>query len=96
MVISFSGLDGSGKSSLIAGVKTALEQERQSVTVLHLNEQIGVYAFLQRVRDLVLGTQRPPDAPPRRLDAPRSGPSPTSSSSTRFPRAASSCTAQSR
>lgn len=55
VLITFSGLDGAGKSTLIEFLTTTLEGRRQPVTVLHLNDQVGVYAFLRAVRDRLRG-----------------------------------------
>ncbi len=62
MLITFSGLDGAGKSTLIEFLSNALEDRRQPVVVLHLNDQVGVYAFVRGVRDRLLGGGRRPDA----------------------------------
>lgn len=51
MLITFSGLDGAGKSTLIAWLRTELERRHRPVTVLHMTDQIGVYACLRAVRD---------------------------------------------
>jgi len=51
MLITFSGLDGAGKSTLIEWLRVALEQERHRVAVLHLEHNVGVYASVRRVRD---------------------------------------------
>lgn len=59
MLITFSGLDGAGKSTLIEFLSATLEGQRHSVVVLHLNDQVGVYASLRALRDRVLG--RRPD-----------------------------------
>lgn len=63
VLITFSGLDGAGKSTLIAFLTTTLEGRRQPVTVLHLNDQVGVYALLRGLRDLLRG-QRAEDLAP--------------------------------
>lgn len=57
MLITFSGLDGAGKSTLIEFLSATLERQRHSVVVLHLNDQVGVYASLRALRDRVLGRQ---------------------------------------
>jgi thymidylate kinase len=57
VLITFSGLDGAGKSTLIEFLTTELEGRRLPVTVLHLNDQVGVYAFLRAVRDRLRGTR---------------------------------------
>jgi len=51
VLITFSGLDGAGKSTLIEFLQGALEQRRRRVVVLHLNDQVGVFAFLRWMRD---------------------------------------------
>jgi thymidylate kinase len=61
VLITFSGLDGAGKSTLIEFLRTTLEGRRQSVVVLHLNDQVGVYAFLRAMRDRLLGRGRRPE-----------------------------------
>ena len=66
MLITFSGLDGAGKSTLIDFLRGALEQQRQRVVVLHLNDQVGVYALLRFMRDRLRGRhgdQQAPGAP---------------------------------
>jgi thymidylate kinase len=60
VLITFSGLDGAGKSTLIEFLSATLERQRHSVVVLHLNDQVGVYASLRALRDRVLG--RRPDS----------------------------------
>lgn len=51
MVITFSGLDGAGKSTLIDWLEGELERRHRPVTVLHMDEGVGVYAFLRTARD---------------------------------------------
>jgi hypothetical protein len=63
MLITVSGLDGAGKSTLIAALARDLEREGRGVTVLHLNDHIGVYAWLRALRHWMRGT--PAQAPPR-------------------------------
>ena len=55
MLITFSGLDGAGKSTLIEFLSTTLQQRRQQVVVLHLNDDVGMYAYLRLLRDLIRG-----------------------------------------
>src|SRR5512143_563178 len=57
VLITFSGLDGAGKSTLIEFLTTTLEGRSQPVTVLHLNDQVGVYAFLRGVRNRLRGAR---------------------------------------
>ena len=59
MLITFSGLDGAGKSTLIAWLRSALEGSGHGVTVLHMNDDVGVYAYLRRARDLLTRSRAP-------------------------------------
>ena len=45
MLITFSGLDGAGKSTLTRLLKERLEREGAAVTVAHMYRDVGVYAF---------------------------------------------------
>lgn len=63
VLITFSGLDGAGKSTLIEFLTTTLEGRSQPVTVLHLNDQVGVYAFLRGVRNRLRGAREDALAP---------------------------------
>lgn len=51
MLITFSGLDGAGKSTLIESLKTSLEQRNQQVAIFHMEHQLGLYAYLKSIRD---------------------------------------------
>jgi len=75
MLITFSGLDGAGKSTLIERLKGALERRNRRVAVFHINDHLGVYACLRLLRDRLLGA--PPEGngghpavPPPRPAAP--------------------------
>ena len=50
MLITLSGLDGAGKSTLAEALRAALELDGTPV-VLHMNRQIGLYAYVRSVRD---------------------------------------------
>lgn len=50
MLITFSGLDGSGKSTLVDCVKETLESENRNVAVSHMNYDVGLYSILRFVR----------------------------------------------
>ena len=70
MLITLSGLDGAGKSTLIDWLKTTLEGEQRRVSVLHINTHVGLYAYLRFFRDRGLrllhghnGRQAPAPAP---------------------------------
>jgi thymidylate kinase len=67
VLITFSGLDGSGKSSLIAWLRTELERRHRTVAVVHMNDHVGVYAYLRAARTLgqrLLGRPVAPPPPP--------------------------------
>ena len=51
MVITFSGLDGAGKSTLIDWLQGELERRQRPVTVLRMADGVGVYAGLRAARD---------------------------------------------
>lgn len=51
MLITFSGLDGAGKSTLIQGLKSALEKQNFPVTVLTMYDHVGIYAWIRFIRD---------------------------------------------
>jgi thymidylate kinase len=53
MLITFSGLDGAGKSTLISRLKAALEKRNRRVTVLAMYYHVGPYAFIRFVRDWI-------------------------------------------
>jgi len=47
VLISFSGLDGSGKTTLIEALKSGLEGRHYTVTVLTMYDDIALYAFVR-------------------------------------------------
>jgi len=59
VLITFSGLDGAGKSTLIEWLRAELERRARRVAVFHMNDHVGVYAYLRAIRDRL----RPPRAP---------------------------------
>jgi len=63
--ITFSGLDGAGKSTLIDWLQATLEQRHRAVTVFHMNDHIGLYAYLRFARNRLAGAPPPPDWSPR-------------------------------
>jgi thymidylate kinase len=77
VLITFSGLDGAGKSTLITFLCETLERQRRPVAVLRLNDQVGLYAYLRSVRDALTGHRDaplPPGTPdPRALPKQRRG-----------------------
>src|SRR5205823_11253430 len=67
MLITFSGLDGAGKSTLVRWLQQTLEREHRRVVVFHMNDHVGVYAYLRRLRNQLGG------APPHPAAAVRTG-----------------------
>jgi thymidylate kinase len=63
-LITFSGLDGAGKTTLIEWLRADLERQRKPVTVLRFNDDVGIYATARALRDRCLRRQ-PVDGPPR-------------------------------
>jgi thymidylate kinase len=55
MFITFSGLDGSGKTTLIGSLKTALEQRNYRVTALTMYGQVSLYGIIRLVREWIIG-----------------------------------------
>lgn len=53
MLITFSGLDGAGKSTLILELKKILEHSDQKVSVRTMYDDLTVYATLRRIRDII-------------------------------------------
>lgn len=51
MLITFSGLDGAGKTTLIRGLRQTLESHGHAVTVLTMYDHVGLYAFIRFIRD---------------------------------------------
>lgn len=73
MLITFSGLDGAGKTTLIEWLRVALEEQRHRVAVLHLEHDVGVYAAVRRVRDRAARLARRSPASPAPVAAHRAG-----------------------
>ena len=67
MLITLSGLDGAGKSTLIELLKKSLELRNKSVAVLHMDHQIGLYAYLQLIRGLIFSSPNGADGPPAKM-----------------------------
>jgi thymidylate kinase len=68
MLITFSGLDGAGKTTLITWLRQELEHSGRRVTVLHLNDHVGVYAWVRALRDRLTGKRRDAVEGPPRMD----------------------------
>ena len=60
MLITFSGLDGAGNSTLVRWLQQTLEREHRRVVVFHMNDHVGVYAYLRRLRNQLGGAPPPP------------------------------------
>ena len=58
MLITFSGLDGSGKSTLVDYLKESLEKENRKVAVSHMNYDIGLYSALRLLKTKVLRSNK--------------------------------------
>lgn len=56
MLITFSGLDGSGKTTLIDAARALLERRNRAVTVLTMYDDITVYALVRGCRDRLRAT----------------------------------------
>lgn len=55
MLITFSGLDGSGKSTLIGYLKESLEKDNQKVAVSHMNYDVGIYSAVRFLVQKTIG-----------------------------------------
>lgn len=51
MLITLSGLDGAGKSTLAEALRASLDADGHPAVVFHMNKQVGLYAYLRNVRD---------------------------------------------
>ena len=58
MLITFSGLDGAGKTTLIDSLKAVLEKQNYRVTALTMYGQVSLYGIIRLFRDRVTGTLR--------------------------------------
>jgi thymidylate kinase len=68
MLITFSGLDGAGKTTLIQCVTMALEKENKTVAVFHMDHHVGLYACLRLIRDLFASDNRTHEKVSRKHD----------------------------
>lgn len=60
MLITFSGLDGAGKSTLVRWLQQTLERQNRRVVVFHMNDHVGVYAYLRQLRNHLGGAAPSP------------------------------------
>lgn len=63
MLITFSGLDGSGKTTLIARLKEHLQRQGRRVAVLTMYDNISFFSFLRPLRDFFLRSRPGADSP---------------------------------
>lgn len=55
MLITFSGLDGAGKSTLIARLRSEFEGAGRSVQILTMYDHVGLYPAIRLLRDRAMG-----------------------------------------
>ena len=60
MLVTLSGLDGAGKSTLAEALKASLEKNGTPAVIFHMNKQVGLYAYVRNLRDAFLRTIRSP------------------------------------
>ena len=61
MLVTLSGLDGAGKSTLAEALKANLEKDGTPAVIFHMNKQVGLYAYVRNLRDAflrILGSRR--------------------------------------
>lgn len=61
MLITFSGLDGAGKTTLITELALALESSGRTVTRLTMYDDIGLYSVIRRIRGNPTELPKDPD-----------------------------------
>lgn len=59
MLITLSGLDGAGKSTLADALQARLRKSGVRAIIFHMNKEVGLYAYLRTARDAVLRAIRP-------------------------------------
>ena len=58
MLITLSGLDGAGKSTLAEALKAGLEKDGTPAVIFHMNKDVGLYAYVRNVRDAAMELAR--------------------------------------
>ena len=58
MLITLSGLDGAGKSTLAEALKADLDRDGTPAVIFHMNKDVGLYAYVRNVRDATLSLAR--------------------------------------
>ncbi len=66
MLITFSGLDGAGKTTLISNLKTILEKQNYQVTALTMYGHVSLYGIIRLLRDRIIRLVKKPI--PNRLE----------------------------
>lgn len=61
MLITLSGLDGAGKSTLAEALKASLDRDGTPAAIFHMNKDVGLYAYLRNIRDAVWGSGKTPE-----------------------------------
>ncbi len=59
MLITLSGLDGAGKSTLAEALRASLEKGGTPAVIFHMNKDVGLYAYVRNVRDTIKGLVAP-------------------------------------
>lgn len=58
MLITLSGLDGAGKSTLAEALKSRLDRDGVPAVIFHMNKDVGLYAYVRNLRDAIKGWAR--------------------------------------
>lgn len=53
MLITLSGLDGAGKSTLAEALKSSLDRDGLPAVIFHMNKDVGLYAYVRNLRDAI-------------------------------------------
>lgn len=75
MVVTFSGLDGAGKTTLISELARALELGGRTVTRLTMYDDVGLYSVIRRIRGAPLDLPKDAAQQPPKAGVPSSDPS---------------------
>ena len=73
MLVTLSGLDGAGKSTLAEALKASLEKTGVPAVIFHMNKQVGIYACARSLRDAFLRAVRLRRPEPRAAPVDRDG-----------------------
>jgi len=64
MLITLSGLDGAGKSTLAEALRASLEKNGTPAAIFHMNKDVGLYAYVRNARDAIKGLFGARSTPP--------------------------------